>query len=51
MDDVLAAIMPVKVDMRVYCEKIAQFESLCAAELARRKLDVADDAELEDTTQ
>lgn len=48
MDDVLAAIMPVQVEMQSFCEKIARFESLCAEELARRKITAARDVDLEE---
>ena len=33
--EILAALMPVDVYMRAYCQRLAELESLCTAELAR----------------
>lgn len=47
LDHVLGAILPLKVNMKDICQDIAEFEAKCVAEMERRNIKAADDAELE----
>lgn len=47
LDRVLGAILPLKVNMKDICRDIAEFEAKYVAEMERRNIKAADDAELE----